>query len=108
MQSTAADPALAPADARYALAQACTSLWLATLSLMTAYLQQQAPAHRYLLAQRIARNFDTLQGQECYSDKSRAKFAKLARRWERNAQRLSPHGDTGPGVFTRLQRLFAR
>jgi hypothetical protein len=74
------------------LPQACTALWLATLSLMTAFMHTGAPAHRYLLASRIARNFDTLRGQECFAPRTRASFAKLASRWQR---------------FARLQRVIA-
>lgn len=77
------------------LARACSALWLATLSLMTAFMQTQAPAHRWLLARRIARNLHTLQAQECFAPECRERFARLARRWEGNAQRLqpvAPHG----------------
>ena len=61
------------------LAQACRALWIATLSLMTAFMQQQAPAHRYLLARRIGRNLETLAGQDCFDAPCRARFARLAR-----------------------------
>lgn len=108
MQSPPAAPALGAADAQKALAQACTSLWLATLSLMTAYMHQSAPAHRYLLARRIARNFATLREQQCFGRPAQANFERLARRWSRTAERLSPQGESAGGVFTRLQRLFAR
>lgn len=97
-----------PAAQAAALAQACQSLWLATLSLMAAYMQQRAPAHRLLLARRIVRNFETLKEQECFSAQLRARFAKMAERWERTAKSLSPEGQASPDVFTRLQRLFAR
>lgn len=70
------------------LSQACGTLWLATLSLMTAFMQTRAPAHRQLLARRIARNFDTLRSQECFSPRTRASFARLACRWQRRADRL--------------------
>ena len=90
------------------LANACHSLWLATLSLMTAYMHNQAPAHRLLLARRIARNFATLRDQPCYGERTRARFTKLAARWERTAQRLSPTHAEPAGMLTRLQRLFAR
>jgi len=77
-----------------ALSQACTALWLATLSLMTAFMQNPAPAHRYLLARRIARNLATLHEQECFTQRTRASFAKLAKRWQRKAEltfdRLEP------------------
>jgi hypothetical protein len=94
-----------------ALNQASTSLWLATLSLMTAFMHQPAPAHRYLLARRIARNFATLRAQEeCFPAATRTKFAELEQRWELKAQRLSPNATATPqgGVLTRLQRLLVR
>jgi hypothetical protein len=91
------------------LSEASSALWLATLSLMTAYMQQRAPAHRYLLARRIARNFATLQAQECFGDETREVFARLAKRWESKAERLSPNAQAQPaGMFARLQRLLAR
>lgn len=96
------------ADTQEALAQACKSLWLATLSLMTAYMHNGAPAHRYLLAKRIASNFATLREQDCFGAATQARFAKLARRWQHTAQDLSPEGPTPAGMFIRLQRLFAR
>jgi hypothetical protein len=91
-----------------ALAQACQSLWLATLSLMTAYMHNGAPAHRYLLARRIARNFTTLCEQGNYGPATYAHFSQLAKRWQRIADKYSPAPAVQPGVFTRLQRLFAR
>jgi hypothetical protein len=97
-----------PAESAAALSQACTSLWLATLSLMTAFMRTSAPAHRYLLARRIARNFDTLREQECFTPRTRAGFARLARRWHGKAQVLSPTRAATGGVFARLQRLLAR
>lgn len=100
MPSTAIDQA--------ALSQACSALWLATLSLMTAFMQTGAPAHRRLLAHRIARNFDTLRSQECFSRRTRASFARLARRWQRRADRLTAAGEAAGGLFGRLQRLMAR
>jgi hypothetical protein len=101
MQSSPADPA-------QELAQACHTLWLSTLALMTAYMRNPAPAHRLLLARRIAKNFDTLQQQGCFAQETRMKFGSLARRWQRNADRHSPTSAEPPGVLTRLQRLFAR
>ena len=73
-------------DSAADLARACGALWLATLSLMTAYMQNPAPAHRYLLARRIARNFSTLSAQECFDAPCRASFERLAGRWQRNAE----------------------
>ncbi|HET6827690.1 MAG TPA: hypothetical protein VFH35_03340 [Ramlibacter sp.] len=88
------------------LAQACTALWLATLSLMTAFMHNTAPAHRYLLARRIARNLDTLRGQECFSADSRSRFARLALRWDDKARALDPQEQTrgGTGVVASLWR----
>jgi hypothetical protein len=70
------------------LAQACMALWVATLSLMTAFMHNQAPAHRYLLARRISNNLATLQQQECFSRESQATFGKLCRRWNGTADQL--------------------
>jgi len=80
------DAAPAPAPT---LAQASSSLWLATLALMTAFMRTGAPAHRLLLARRIARNFDTLREQDCFTRSTRAVFAKLAQRWQRKAKLLN-------------------
>ena len=82
-------PAAAPAAPALQLAQACRALWVATLSLMTAFMQMQAPAHRYLLARRIARNLETLAGQECFDAGCRARFARLAPRWRARAQQFA-------------------
>lgn len=90
------------------LQQASAALWLATLSLMTAFMQTRAPAHRYLLARRIARNLDTLRGQECFPARTRETFAKLSQRWNRRAEQLSPAPVAPVGFFSRLQRVFAR
>jgi hypothetical protein len=100
----------APSTAELAeLTLACTSLWLSTLSLMTAFMQQSAPAHRYLLARRIARNFATLRAQpECFSAATLDKFEALERRWQLKAERLAPARAEPEGMLGRLQRLFAR
>jgi len=81
----------------HALAQACQSLWTATLSLMTAFMQTTAPAHRLLLARRIARNFATLQDQPCFNGATRASFARLHERWSSTVDRLTPgYHEAGP------------
>lgn len=72
------------------LAEASRALWLATLALMTAFMQLQAPAHRYLLARRIARNLHTLGELDCFSHDNRQRFARLGSRWENKAQRFRP------------------
>jgi hypothetical protein len=73
---------------------------------MTAFMHNAAPAHRFLLARRIARNLDTLHGQECFSPDSRASFARLARRWEAKACALDPQQQAsgGTGVLASLWR----
>ena len=95
-----------------ALRQACASLWLATLSLMTAYMQNHAPAHRFLLARRIARNLDTLQDQDCFTAECRAGFARLARRWSDRAGHEPRHAawqfDTGRAARVRIERCLGR
>ncbi len=71
------------------LSDASRALWLATLSLMTAFMQTQAPAHRLLMARRIARNFATLREQDCFSPECRRRFARLGARWHERAERLA-------------------
>ena len=93
---TAAAPAalVGPAAVPLAhqLANANRALWIATLSLMTAFMQTAAPAHRYLLSRRIARNFETLSGQDCFDTGSRASFGRLATRWQARSEQLAPDG----------------
>lgn len=86
MPTDALDAATPPART---LEEACQALWLATLSLMTAYLHNRAPAHRLLLARRIARNFATLADQPCYDATARARFLRLQARWDATARRLA-------------------
>jgi hypothetical protein len=72
-------------------------------------MQQPAPAHRYLLARRIARNLATLRAQpECFSAATLEKFESLQQRWQQKAERLSPVREEPAGMLGRLQRLFAR
>jgi hypothetical protein len=97
-----ASPA-APAE----LHDASRALWLATLSLMAAFMQTQAPAHRHLMARRIARNFDTLREQECFSPDCRRRFARLGARWHSQADRAL--GRPAPTAWVRmLQALRLR
>jgi hypothetical protein len=79
-----------PNPAFTSLADASRALWLATLALMTAFMQMQAPAHRYLLARRIARNLRTLGELECFSADCRSRFARLGTRWENKARHFKP------------------
>ena len=82
-----------------AMGRACTALWLATLSLMTVFMSTQAPAHRLLLARRIAANFHALSNADSFSANSRLAFGRLALRWHSTARRLAqpehPHGGRG-------------
>lgn len=100
-------PAGACASPAQQLAQASRALWLATLALMTAYMHHQGPAHRLLLARRIARNLDTLAAQDCFSAGCRATFVSLAHRWQARA-RLDAPGEARPrSGLVRLLRLFS-
>lgn len=95
-----------PDPQRKALADACRALWLATLSLMVAFMHQRAPAHRYLLARRICANFDTLRGQPCFSTANRRAFARLAVRWHAQAERLAPAPVASGALGTGLGKVF--
>jgi hypothetical protein len=89
------------------LAEACKALWLATLSLMTAYMRTQAPAHRHLLARRIASNLRTLHAQPCYGPDTCERFERLAHRWEGLARQHHPDHPPAPreGLLALLRRL---
>lgn len=80
-----------------ALSRACNALWLATLSLMAAFMQTSAPAHRYLIARKIARNMGTLGEQECFTPACRATFSKLSQRWAAKADQLARQEDQPSG-----------
>lgn len=97
LSSPEAAACVAPRASREELAQACSALWLATLSLMTAFMQTRAPAHRLLLARRITRNFQTLQRQDCFSTDCRERFARLALRWDGQARDCGPEQDQPQG-----------
>jgi len=60
-----------------------------------------APAHRYLLASRIARNLSTLREQECFNETTRVKFSRLALRWKKKADALSPAAPRRRSLFER-------
>ena len=89
-----------------ALERACMALWSATLSLMTAFMLQAAPAHRLLLARRIAANFETLAQQEVFSGASRDAFARLHGRWRSVAAELARTAPSQDGHGL-LQHLLA-
>ncbi|MGZ5194066.1 MAG: hypothetical protein ACXWJM_01575 [Ramlibacter sp.] len=80
-----------------ALSRACAALWVATLSLMTAFMQTPAPAHRYLIARRIARNLGTLREQDCFTRECRMIFSKLSQRWNAKAEQLAKQEDRPRG-----------
>lgn len=84
------------------LSQACAALWMATLSLMTAFMQTAAPAHRYLIARKIARNLGLLREQDCFSAECRKIFSNLSQRWAAKADQLAPHDDNRPRGGTGL------
>ena len=89
-----------------ALSRACTALWVATLSLMAAFMQTSAPAHRYLIARKIARNLATLHEEECFTEDCRARFAKLSQRWTEKADQLGRQEDQPRGGIGFLQPLW--
>lgn len=85
-----------PTPAATTLNDASRALWLATLSLMAAFMQTQAPAHRLMMARRIARNFETLRAQECFPQDCRRRFARLGERWQAQAARLEGRPPASP------------
>ena len=88
----AADAAFRPAadDAHLALQRACTALWVATLSLMTAFMHNNAPAHRCLIARKIAKNLTMLHEEEqVFTVECRMIFSNLAQRWTAKADQLA-------------------
>lgn len=87
-----------------ALSRACTALWVATLSLMTAFMQTSAPAHRYLIARKIAKNLSMLREEEqVFTAECRTIFSNLAQRWAARADQLQPgeRPRRGLGLFAR-------
>lgn len=110
MQNATAATAVPDAGASQVLAltRACTALWVATLSLMTAFMQTGAPAHRYLIARRIAKNLTMLREQEAvFGAESRMIFSNLAQRWSAKADALAPREPSSGGMGL-LQRAFAK
>jgi len=91
-----------------ALSRACTALWMATLSLMTAFMQTGAPAHRYLIARKIAKNLGILREQDCFTAECRTIFSNLSRHWNAKADRLAPHEDRPRGGLGLLKPLMLK
>jgi hypothetical protein len=111
-QATVADTAASGENASEALAlsRACTALWVATLALMTAFMQTAAPAQRYLIARKIAKNLAMLREEEqVFTAECRMIFGNLAQRWSAKADQLAPD-DQRPRAPTGglLQRAFAK
>ena len=85
-------------DDRIALQRACTALWQATLSLMTAFMHNNAPAHRYLIARKIAQNLCMLhQEEQVFTAGCRMIFSDLAQRWTAKADQLVRQDDLPRG-----------
>lgn len=106
----AAPPHLMDADAdanALKLSRACAALWTATLALMTAFMQTPAPAHRLLIARKIAKNLNVLNEQECFTTECRMIFSNLAQRWTANADQLARHEDHPRGGTGPLQPALA-
>ena len=91
-------------DDRIALQRACTALWVATLSLMTAFMHNAAPAHRYLIARKIAKNLSMLHREESvFTAECRMIFSNLAQRWSAKAEQLALQDDQPRGGIALLQ-----
>lgn len=90
-----------------ALSQACAALWMATLSLMTAFMQTAAPAHRYLIARKIAKNLGLLREQDCFSAECRMIFSNLSQRWAAKADQLAQRDDRPRGGTGLMQPALA-
>ena len=118
MKPALAEPQAAPANAAtqagqpensdVTLSRACAALWTATLALMTAFMQTPAPAHRYLIARKIAKNLHLLHEQDCFTAECRMIFSNLSHRWNAKADELAPRQDRPHGGFGLLQPAFAK
>jgi hypothetical protein len=99
----------ADADANaVTLSRACAALWTATLALMTAFMQTPAPAHRLLIARKIARNLKLLHEQDCFTTECRMIFSNLSQRWTAKAELLARQEDRPSGGFGRLEPALAK
>lgn len=90
------------------LSRACAALWTATLALMTAFMQTPAPAHRRLIARKIANNLKLLHEQDCFTVECRMIFSNLAQRWAAKADLLARQEDRPRGGLDLLQPALAR
>jgi len=99
----------ARASEKLALSQACSALWVATLALMTAFMQTTAPAHRYLIARKIAKNLAMLREEEAvFSAECRMIFSNLGQRWTAKAEQLAPGQDRPRSGMGLLQAATAK
>jgi hypothetical protein len=89
------------------LPRACAALWTATLAPMTAFMQTPAPAHRVLIARKIARNLTLLHEQDCFTAECRMIFSNLSQRWAAKADLLARQEDRPHGGFGSLQPALA-
>jgi hypothetical protein len=91
-----------------ALTRACMALWMATLSLMTAFMQNPAPAHRLLIARKIAKNLGLLHEQDCFTTECRMIFSNLSQRWTAKANQLAQQEDRPRGGIGLLHSVPAK
>ena len=100
-------PTTSQADS-LAMSRACAALWMATLALMTAFMQNTAPAHRYLIARKIARNLGTLNEQDCFTTEARMIFSNLSRHWQVKADQLAPNEERPRGGIGLAAGMLAK
>jgi hypothetical protein len=81
---------------------------MATLSLMTAFMQNPAPAHRVLIARKIAKNPGFLHEQDCFTAECRMIFSNLSQRWTAKANQLAQQEDRPHGGMGAMQPAFMR
>jgi hypothetical protein len=66
---------------------------------MTAFMQTSAPAHRHLIARKIAKNLGMLCQESCFTTVCRMIFSNLSQRWTVKADQLAqeerPRGGVG-------------
>ena len=86
-----------PETEEIVLTRACNALWVATMALMTAFMQNPAPAHRDLIARKIARNLGTLREQDCFTTECRMIFSNLAAHWITRADQLAVNDERPRG-----------
>ncbi len=91
-----------------ALQRACTALWVATLSLMTAFMHNTAPLHKLLIARKIAKNLSMSRDEELvFAAECRMILSNMAQRWHDKADQLDRHdeGQRGTVGLVNVNRL---